>query len=101
LWGYPHPYFGNKILVFFNLQVWFHCKIVKTKELFAKYSRIRSYALIWPLLASFGCSGAGTIGEKHLRMIVHRARKILCKGSEIRGGPKQKSIIFAIYSLDF
>jgi hypothetical protein len=29
----PHPYFVNKILVFFGLRAWLRCKIVKTKEL--------------------------------------------------------------------
>jgi hypothetical protein len=40
---HPHPYFVNKILVFFGLRAGFRCKIVKTKELFAKSSSIRSY----------------------------------------------------------
>jgi hypothetical protein len=35
--GYPpHPYFVNKFFVFFSLQVWLRCKILKTKELSAK-----------------------------------------------------------------
>jgi hypothetical protein len=34
--SYPHPYFGCKILVFMMLQAGYCCKIVKTKELFAK-----------------------------------------------------------------
>jgi addiction module HigA family antidote len=34
--SYPHPYFGCKILVFMRLQAGYCCKIVKTKELFAK-----------------------------------------------------------------
>jgi hypothetical protein len=38
----PHPYFGRKILVFIGLQTVLRCKIVKTKELPAKSSRIRS-----------------------------------------------------------
>jgi hypothetical protein len=38
----PHPYFGHNILVFIGLQTAFRCKIVKTKELPAKSSRIRS-----------------------------------------------------------
>jgi hypothetical protein len=50
---YPHPYFGNKISVFKSLQVGMRCKIVKTKELFAKSSRIRSYAMIRPFPATF------------------------------------------------
>jgi hypothetical protein len=41
--GYPHPYFVNKFLVFMGLQAWLRRKIVKTKELSAKSSRIRSY----------------------------------------------------------
>jgi hypothetical protein len=41
--GYPHPYFGRKILVFMRLQTVLRCKIVKTKEFPAKSSRIRSY----------------------------------------------------------
>jgi hypothetical protein len=46
--GYPHPYFVNKFLVFMGLQAWLRCKIVKTKELSAKSSRIRSYGLdLW------------------------------------------------------
>jgi hypothetical protein len=32
----PHPYFVNKFFVFFSLQVWLRCKILKTKELSAK-----------------------------------------------------------------
>ena len=39
---YPHPYFGRKILVFLRIQAGYRCKIVKTKELPAKSSRIRS-----------------------------------------------------------
>jgi hypothetical protein len=39
---YPHPYFGCNILVFFSLQTVYLCKILQTKELFAKSSRIRS-----------------------------------------------------------
>jgi hypothetical protein len=39
---YPPPYFGYKLLVFMSLQVGLRCKIVITKELFAKSSRIRS-----------------------------------------------------------
>jgi hypothetical protein len=38
----PHPYFGHKILVSISLQTIFRCKIVRTKELTAKSSRIRS-----------------------------------------------------------
>jgi hypothetical protein len=49
--GYPHPYFGHKILVFFGLQAGLRCKIVKTKEFPAKSSRIRSYGQFRPLLA--------------------------------------------------
>jgi hypothetical protein len=45
---YPHPYFVNKPIVFWRLQAWFRCKIVKKKELFAKSSRIRSYATFMP-----------------------------------------------------
>jgi hypothetical protein len=41
--GYPHPYFGRKILVFLRLQGGLRCKIVITKEFPAKSSRIRSY----------------------------------------------------------
>jgi hypothetical protein len=50
----PHPYFGNKILVFLKLREGLRCKIVKTKELFAKSSRIRSYVWFQPLLEAFG-----------------------------------------------
>jgi len=39
---YPHPYFGHNILVLIGLQTAFRCKIVKTKELPVKLSRIRS-----------------------------------------------------------
>jgi hypothetical protein len=46
---YPHPYFGRKILVFMRLQEGLRCKIVITKELPAKSSRIRSYGPFWPL----------------------------------------------------
>jgi hypothetical protein len=42
---YPHPYFGNKILIFMSLQAGLRCKIVKTKELRLKSSRIRSYGV--------------------------------------------------------
>jgi hypothetical protein len=41
--GYPHPYFAYKIFAFFSLRIGVRRKIVKTKELFAKSSRIRSY----------------------------------------------------------
>jgi hypothetical protein len=51
--GYPHPYFGRKILVFLRLQTGVRCKIVITKELPAKSSRIRSYGPFWPLPAAF------------------------------------------------
>jgi hypothetical protein len=40
--GTPHPYFGRKVVVFLMLQTGLRCNIVKTKELFAKSSRIRS-----------------------------------------------------------
>jgi hypothetical protein len=33
---YPHPYFGGKFLVFFNLRPGNRCKILKLKKLFAK-----------------------------------------------------------------
>jgi hypothetical protein len=49
--GYPHPYFGCKILVFFRLQARLRCKILKTMKFHAKYSRIRSYGPFWPLTA--------------------------------------------------
>jgi hypothetical protein len=45
--GYPHPYFGRKILVFLRLRGGLRCKIVKTKEFPAKSSRIRSYGPFW------------------------------------------------------
>lgn len=51
---HPHPYFGCKFLVFLPLQIRLRCKIVKTKEFPAKSSRIKSYAIIQPLLAAFG-----------------------------------------------
>jgi hypothetical protein len=38
----PHPYFGRKVVVLLLLQTGVGCKVVKTKELFAKSSRIRS-----------------------------------------------------------
>jgi hypothetical protein len=66
----PHPYFVNKILVFFDLRVWLRCKIIKTKELFAKSSSERSYAHFLPLPAAFGWKAARKqlartmIGEK-------------------------------------
>jgi len=50
----PHPYFGRKFLVFNSLQAWLRCKIVKTKELPAESSRIRSYGTFRPLLAAPG-----------------------------------------------
>jgi hypothetical protein len=34
--GSPHPYFGNKILVFIRLEEGLRCKIVKTMEFSAK-----------------------------------------------------------------
>jgi hypothetical protein len=52
--GYPHPYFGCKILIFTRLQAGLRCKIVKTKEFPAKSSRIRSYGTFRPLLAAYG-----------------------------------------------
>ena len=42
VWYPPHPYFGRKVVVFLMLQTGLRCKVVKTKELFAKSSRIRS-----------------------------------------------------------
>jgi hypothetical protein len=44
--GYPHPYFGRKVVVFLRLQTGLRCKIVKTKEFPAKSSRIRSYVVV-------------------------------------------------------
>jgi hypothetical protein len=52
--GYPHPYFGRKILVFFGLQTGLRCKILKTMKFPAKYSWQRSYGAFWPLLATTG-----------------------------------------------
>ena len=54
--GYPHPYFGRKILVFMRLQGGLRCKIFITKEFPAKSSRIRSYGAFRPLLATFAWS---------------------------------------------
>jgi hypothetical protein len=65
--GYPHPYFVNKFLVFIGLQVWLRCKIVKTKELFAKSSRIRSYGTI-----------GGRVEGKLLCMIVQQSWEMIC-----------------------
>jgi hypothetical protein len=79
--GYPHPYFGRKILVFLRLQTGLRCKIVKTKEFPAKSSRIRSYGTFWPLLAASGWKAArkgraGTMFEgRLLRIIVHKDEK--------------------------
>jgi hypothetical protein len=42
---HPHPYFANKILVFNEMRPEYRCKIVKTKELFAKSSYQRSYGV--------------------------------------------------------
>ena len=50
----PHPYFGCKLIVFNGLQMVIRCKIFKTKELFAKSSRIRSYETFRCLPAAFG-----------------------------------------------
>jgi hypothetical protein len=36
--GYPHPYFGRKILVFFGLQAGLRCNILKTLKFPARYS---------------------------------------------------------------
>jgi hypothetical protein len=55
---YPHPYFGCKFPIFMSLQTVLCCKIVKTKELFAKSSRIRSYVEFESLLAASGCKTA-------------------------------------------
>jgi hypothetical protein len=47
-----HWYFGRKLLIFISLRVELRRKIFKTKEFFAKYSRIRSYErfpLLWTL----------------------------------------------------
>src|SRR5271157_1710863 len=54
--GYPHPYFGRKVVVFLRLQTGLRCKIVKTKEFPAKSSRIRSYGPFRPLVATFAWS---------------------------------------------
>jgi hypothetical protein len=65
----PHPYSGCKLLIFFRLQAACRCKIFKTKEILAKYSRIRSYETFQLLLAASTWITAnmrcmGTIVEK-------------------------------------
>jgi hypothetical protein len=79
--GYPHPYFGRKILVFFGLQAGLRCKVVKTKEFPAKSSRIRSYGPFSPLsavsdwkTARSGRAGT-TFAGRLLRIIVHERKK--------------------------
>jgi hypothetical protein len=52
--GYPHPYFGRKVVVFLRLQMGLRYKVVKTKEFPANSSRIRSYGTCWPLPAASG-----------------------------------------------
>jgi len=52
--GYPHPYFGRKILVFLRLQGGLRCKILKTKKFPAKYSWQRSYGTFRALSSAFG-----------------------------------------------
>jgi hypothetical protein len=59
----PHPYFGRKILVFRSLRVGLRCKIVKTKKLPAKSSRIRSYETFLLVLAASGWKAAGRLLE--------------------------------------
>jgi hypothetical protein len=77
-----------------SLQTGCRCKIVKTKEFPAKSSRIRSYAMIRPLLAAFWQTGsAGTTGEKLLRMIVRLASELLCKGSGVRKTRRFKFVV--------
>jgi hypothetical protein len=75
--GYPHPYFGRKILVFMRLQTGLRCKIVKTKEFPAKSSRIRSYGPFWLLPAGRRRERGvpGQLEGKLLRMIVHEMGK--------------------------
>jgi hypothetical protein len=68
---YPHPYFANKFLVFFSLQAWLRCKILRTKKFPAKSSRIRSYVDY----------GRG-LDEMLLRIIVRRMGEIICKNSD-------------------
>ena len=57
------------------------CKIFQDKELRDDLASAGGFWLT---------GGAGTIGEKLLRMIVRRAGKILCKGSEIRDQRSEK-----------
>jgi hypothetical protein len=62
---HPHPYSGRKYLFFNGLQAAFRRKIFKTNELFAEYSRIRSYETFRCLPAAFWLtSEAGTIEGK-------------------------------------
>src|ERR1035437_3309003 len=78
--GYPHPYFGHKILVFLRLQGGLRCKIVKTKEFPAKSSRIKSYGTFRRL--QDGRRGEndvpGRFEGKLLRIIVRRNEVIIC-----------------------
>jgi hypothetical protein len=54
---YPHPYFANKILVFFGLRAGLRRKIVKTMKFPAKLSRERSYAQFRASARSFRLEG--------------------------------------------
>jgi hypothetical protein len=68
---HPHPYFGDKILVFMSLEAVVRCKIFKTKEFHAKYSRIRSYVEFRPLLVASGWKAA----RRLLRILCDEGRK--------------------------
>jgi len=82
----PHPYFASKILVFFGLQAWLRCKIVKTKKFPAKYSRIRSYARFWPLTAAFGWNAA----HRLLRSLCNGVRKLFANTCVAAGAPSKQ-----------
>jgi hypothetical protein len=58
--GYPHPYFGRKVVVLLRLQTGLRCKIVKTKEFPAKSSRIRSYVDFSATTSRFRLDGGAT-----------------------------------------
>jgi hypothetical protein len=72
--GYPHPYFGRKILVFLRLRGGLRCKILKAKKFPAKSSSIRSYG---PILA------LGLVRPIALPFIsVHPSGEIFCNLKE-------------------
>jgi hypothetical protein len=78
--GYPHPYFGRKILVFLRLEGGLRCKILKTMKFPAKYSWQRSYVTYRLLFGNFRLKAARKdvprrLEGKLLRMIVHEMGK--------------------------